>query len=58
MQRLHRFLQGLVSIRSHAAELVGFGLVAIGVHEIYPPAALIFAGAALVFVAQGLERRE
>jgi hypothetical protein len=30
----------------------------LGLHEIYSPAAFIFAGAALVFVAQGMEREE
>lgn len=39
-------------------EVVGLALVAIGLHEVYEPAALIFAGAALVFVAQGMERDE
>lgn len=41
-----------------AAETLGFGLAAIGLYQVYPPAALIFAGAALVFIAQGLERDE
>lgn len=41
-----------------ALEVVGFSGVAVGVHQVYPPAALIFAGAALVFIAQGTERRE
>lgn len=40
------------------AELTGAAFVASGVYEIYPPAALIFAGTALVFIAQGMERGE
>ena len=35
-------------------ELTGAAFAASGVNEIYPPAALIFAGAALVFIAQGM----
>jgi len=37
-------------------EVVGLSLVTAGVHEAYPPAAFVFAGAALVFLAQGMER--
>lgn len=39
-------------------EVVGLALVAIGLHEVYVPASLIFTGAALIFVAQGMERGE
>lgn len=39
-------------------EVVGLALVAIGLHGVYVPASFIFTGAAVVFVAQGMERRE
>lgn len=37
-------------------EVIGFALIAAGIDQIYRPAALIFAGAALVFIAQGMGR--
>ena len=39
-------------------EIVGLALVAMGLYEVYVPASLIFTGAALVVVAQGMERHE
>lgn len=44
--------------RSSAADLVVLGLVAAGLHQICEPAALMFVGSALVFIAQGMERHE
>ena len=45
-------------LRPVALELAGGLLVTAGLYQVYEPAALIFAGAALVFVAQGMERGE
>lgn len=39
-------------------EVIGLALVTVGIGQVYEPAALVFAGAALVFIAQGLEQRE
>ncbi|GAB4333636.1 MAG: hypothetical protein Kow0010_20240 [Dehalococcoidia bacterium] len=39
-------------------EVCGIALVTTGLNEVYEPAALVFIGAVLVFVAQGMERRE
>ncbi len=50
-------------VRTHrlgavALELAGALLVITGLYQVYPPAALVFAGVTLVFIAQGLERRQ
>lgn len=37
------------------AEVTGFALVTAGLHQVYEPAAFVFAGAALIFLAQGME---
>lgn len=58
MKRLRRLLLDVVSHRSSALELAGVGLIAVGVSDIYLPAGIVFAGAALVFIAQGMERDE
>lgn len=58
MKRLRRLFVQLVAHRSNAVELAGLGLVAIGVGDIYLPASLVFIGAALILVAQGMERHE
>lgn len=47
-----------VVCRPAVAEVIGLALIGAGLHRVYEPAALIFAGAALVFVAQGMERDE
>lgn len=57
MGRLHRLILRVVT-HPTAAELAGLSLATAGLHQVYPPAALIFAGAALVFVAQGMEHGE
>lgn len=44
--------------RSNLLEVAGLSLLTVGVHQVSEPAAFIFAGAALVLIAQGLERRE
>lgn len=41
-----------------ALELAGALLVIAGLFQIYEPAAFIFTGAAIVFIAQGMERDE
>jgi hypothetical protein len=38
--------------------VIGLALVTVGIGQVSEPAALIFAGAALAFIAQGLERSE
>lgn len=56
---MRRFLRVLLRSRPSAAstlEASGLGLTALGINELSTPAALIFAGAALVFIAQGMER--
>lgn len=53
-----RLIRALIRAQGTLVEVAGCAFMAAGVHEIYPPAALIFAGAALVFIAQGLERGE
>lgn len=52
-----RLLRALGRARVSVVEVAGGSLVAVGVYQVYPPAAFIFAGAALVFIAQGMERR-
>jgi len=58
MSLLTRLASLLARFRSSAPEVAGLILVAAGVEQIYPPAALVFAGAALIFIAQGMERHE
>ena len=58
MDQLRRLVRRALSRRSHAVELTGLGLVAVGVGELYLPAGLVFIGCALVFIAQGMERDE
>jgi hypothetical protein len=53
-----RLIRALTRARGTLVEVAGCASMAVGVHEIYPPAALIFAGAALVFIAQGMEPHE
>ncbi|MBI2764847.1 MAG: hypothetical protein HYX53_02920 [Chloroflexi bacterium] len=55
MKRLRRLFLPVAAHRSNAVELAGLVLIAIGVGDIYLPAGLVFVGAALVFVAQGME---
>lgn len=43
---------------SMAVELLGLGLVCVGIVQVSEPAAMIFAGGALVFIAQGMEGGE
>ncbi len=43
-------------VRNATCEIAGLALIVLGLHQVYEPAALIFAGACLVFVAQDLER--
>lgn len=45
-------------LRSAVIEVTGLWLLTTGVHQVYEPAAFIFAGAALVVLAQGMERDE
>lgn len=56
MRPLVRLALALGRFRSSVMELAGLALVGAGVEQIYPPAALVFAGAALIFIAQGMER--
>lgn len=58
MSLLKRLASMLARFRSSATETAGLVVVATGVEQIYPPAAFVFAGLALLFIAQGLERRE
>jgi len=58
MGLLVRLASKLSRLRSSAIELMGLLLIAVGFEHIYPPAAFIFAGAAMVFIAQGAERDE
>jgi len=58
MWRLARLICRVRRPPATLLEVVGLALVAIGLHEVYVPASLIFTGAAVVFVAQGLERPE
>lgn len=53
-----RLALALDRFRSSAIELAGLVLVWAGIDQMYTPASLVFAGAALVFIAQGLERRK
>ena len=48
----------IVPGRATVVEATGLCLAIAGLQQIYEPAALIFAGAALVLLAQGMERPE
>lgn len=39
-------------------EIAGLALIAAGLYQVYSPAAFIFAGAALILIAQGMEPHE
>jgi len=58
VERLRQILGRTQGLRPAALELAGGLLVAGGLYQIYEPAAFVFAGAALVFIAQGMERGE
>lgn len=58
MDGLMRLVTAAVSHRASLIELAGMGLATTGIHEVYPPAALVFVGAALACIAQGMERGE
>lgn len=58
MLRVRCFAWTVLARRSTAVEFFGLSLITSGLHEIYAPAALLFAGAALVLIAQGMERHE
>lgn len=53
-----RWLQALHRFRAALLESAGLFSIAAGVYQVNTPAAFIFAGAALVFIAQGMERDE
>lgn len=58
MGPLLRILSHALHFRVVAVEVVGLTLIAIGLEQLYPPAAFIITGAAVVFIAQGMERHE
>lgn len=58
MSHIRRWLRWPLARRALAVEGAGLALATAGLHQMYEPAAFVFAGAALVFIAQGLERRE
>lgn len=58
MSHIHRWLRWPLAGRALAVEGAGLTLVATGLHQMYEPAAFVFAGVALVFIAQGLEHGE
>jgi hypothetical protein len=58
VEKLKQMLGRTHGLRAVALELAGALLVIAGLHQVYEPAALVFAGAALVFIAQGMERGE
>jgi len=51
MSRLASFVRHILSNHSVLLEVGGIAIVAVGLHEVYYPAGVIFAGAALVFLA-------
>lgn len=55
MRLLRRMLRWAFSGRALAAETGGLTLIIVGLHQIYEPAALVFAGAALALIAQGMD---
>lgn len=58
MSHIRRWLRWPLVGRALAVEGAGFVLVTAGLHQMYEPVAFVFAGVALVFIAQGLERRQ
>lgn len=56
MNLIRRWRRWTLVGRPLAVEGAGLALVTAGLHQMYEPAAFIFAGTALVFIAQGLER--
>ncbi len=58
MSQIRRWLRWPLVGRALAVEGAGLALVTTGLHQIFEPAAFVFAGAALVFIAQGMERRQ
>ena len=58
MWRFARLVCRVRRLPAWLLEVVGLALVAMGLHEVYVPASFIFTGAALVVVAQGMERHE
>lgn len=56
MESLRRMVCRGYSLPAGVLEVAGGLLVSAGLYQVYVPAALVFAGAALVFIAQGLER--
>ena len=58
MRRLARQVCSIQRPPALLLEKAGLGLVAFGLNQVYVPASLIFAGAALVFIAKGMERHE
>jgi|GEM_PF-5362262 len=56
MWRFTRLVYRVRRAPASLLEVVGLALVAIGLNEVYVPASVIFTGAALLFIAQGLER--
>jgi hypothetical protein len=58
MSHIHRWLRWPLARRALAVEGAGLTLVATGLQQMYEPAAFVFAGVALVFIAQGLEHSE
>lgn len=58
MRRFHRRLRRPFVSRPLPFEIAGLGLIATGIWQVSEPAAFVVAGAALVLIAQGLERRQ
>lgn len=58
MWRFARLVDRVRRAPASLLEVVGLALVAIGLHELNVPASLVFTGAALIVVAQGMERHE
>jgi hypothetical protein len=50
--------KGLTDLQSVFLETVGLALITLGIGQIHGPAALVFAGACLVFIAQGMDQEE
>lgn len=55
---MRRKKNSLWALRSLFLETAGLALIAVGIGQIYGPAGMVFGGACLVFLAQGMERRE
>jgi hypothetical protein len=58
MSHIIRWLRWPLAGRALAVEGAGLTLVTAGLYQMYEPAAFVFAGAAVVFIAQGMERDE